>query len=123
MAHRTCRPQRRHEVLIFLLLLLCTGYFVPRAGRGDWNATARADLVFAVVDRGVLWIDHYHENTGDKAYFEGHYYAVGSIGPSLLALPAYLVLKPILALPPLARRLDQSEAAMRRTCSGPAATR
>jgi len=113
MAHRTCRPHRRHEALVFLMLLLCAGYFVPRAGRGDWNATARADLVFAVVDRGVLWIDHYHENTGDKAYFEGHYYPVGSIGPSLLALPAYLVLKPILALPPLARRLDRSEAAIR----------
>jgi 4-amino-4-deoxy-L-arabinose transferase-like glycosyltransferase len=113
MAHRTCRPHRRHEALVFLMLLLCAGYFVPRAGRGDWNATARADLVFAVVDRGVLSIDHYHENTGDKAYFEGHYYPVGSIGPSLLALPAYLVLKPILALPPLARRLDRGEAAIR----------
>jgi 4-amino-4-deoxy-L-arabinose transferase-like glycosyltransferase len=113
VAQPTCRPRRRHEALVFFLLLLCSGYFVPRSGRSDWNATARADLVFAVVDHGVLWIDDYHENTGDKAYFEEHYYPVGSIGPSLLALPAYLLLKPILALPPLARRLDRGEAAIR----------
>jgi 4-amino-4-deoxy-L-arabinose transferase-like glycosyltransferase len=98
-------------MVVLLLLLLCYGWFVPRAGRSDWNATARADLVFAVADHGVLWIDHYHQNTGDKAYFEGHYYAVGSIGPSLLALPAYLVLEPLLALPPVARRLARGEAA------------
>ena len=87
MTQPTCRPRRRHEALIFLLLLVCSGYFLPRAGRSDWNATARADLVFAVVDHGVLWIDDYHENTGDKAYFEGHYYPVGSIGHSPAITP------------------------------------
>jgi hypothetical protein len=105
-----CTPSRRHELLVLLLLLLCYGWFIPRAGRSDWNATARADLVFAVADHGVLRIDDYHQNTGDKAYFEGHYYAVGSIGPSLLALPAYLALEPLLALPPVARRLARGEA-------------
>ncbi|HKU62917.1 MAG TPA: hypothetical protein VJQ44_17065 [Gemmatimonadales bacterium] len=113
MTHPACRPRRRHESLVFLLLLLCYAYFVPRAGASDWNATARADLVFAVADRGALSIDDYHENTGDKAYFENHYYAVGFIGPSLLALPAYLAVEPILAVPPLARWLDRGEAAIR----------
>jgi hypothetical protein len=107
----TCIPRRRHELLVLLLLLLCYGWFIPRAGRSDWNATARADLVFAVADHGVLWIDDYHQNTGDKAYFEGHYYAVGSIGPSLLALPAYLAAEPLFALPPVARRLARGEPA------------
>ncbi|HET7422721.1 MAG TPA: hypothetical protein VFJ92_04105 [Gemmatimonadales bacterium] len=123
MTAPACRPDRRHEALVFLLLLLCSGYFVPRAGRSDWNATGRADLVFAVADHGVLWIDDYHENTGDKAYFEGHYYAVGSIGPSLIALPAYLALKPILALPPLARRLDREEATVRAQAISPGSHR
>ena len=86
----------RRGLLLFLLLLLCYGYFIPRSGRSDWAASARADLVFAVADRGVLHIDHYHHNTGDKAFYRGHYYAVGSIGPSLVALPAYLVVRPIL---------------------------
>ena len=48
MTQPTCRPRPRHEALIFLLLLVCSGYFLPRAGRSDWNATARADLVFAI---------------------------------------------------------------------------
>jgi 4-amino-4-deoxy-L-arabinose transferase-like glycosyltransferase len=77
-------------------LLLCYGYFIPRSGRSDWAASARADLVFAVADRGVLHIDDFHENTGDKAFYRGHHYAVGSIGPSLLALPAYLAVRPLL---------------------------
>ena len=83
--------------LVFLLLFLCYAYFLPRVGRSDWAASARADLVLAVADRGVLDIDEYHENTGDKAFYEGHYYAVGSIGPSLLALPAYLAARPLLS--------------------------
>jgi hypothetical protein len=83
--------------LVFLLLFLCYAYFLPRADRSDWAASARADLVRAVADRGVLHIDDYHENTGDKAYYDGHYYAVGSIGPSLLALPGYLAVRPLLS--------------------------
>jgi 4-amino-4-deoxy-L-arabinose transferase-like glycosyltransferase len=83
--------------LVFLLLFLCYAYFIPRTGRSDWSASARADLVLAVVDRGVLDIDAYHENTGDKALYNGHYFAAGSIGPSLLALPAYLAVRPFLS--------------------------
>ncbi|HET7876213.1 MAG TPA: hypothetical protein VFN71_11900 [Methylomirabilota bacterium] len=82
--------------LVVLLLFLCYAWFIPRAGRSDWAASARADLVLAVAERGTLTIDAYHDNTGDKALFAGHYYAVGSIGPSLLALPAYLAARPFL---------------------------
>lgn len=83
--------------LVVLLLALCYLYFIPRSGRSDWAASARADLVRAVADQGSLAIDAYHDNTGDKAFYNGHYYAVGSIGPSLLALPAYLAVRPLLA--------------------------
>ena len=104
-----CLPLRRHAALVVLLLLVCSAYFIPRAGRSDWGASGRADLVFAVADRGTLTIDDYHENTGDKALYQGHYYAVGSIGPSLLALPAYLALEPVLELGPVARWLQRHE--------------
>jgi 4-amino-4-deoxy-L-arabinose transferase-like glycosyltransferase len=83
--------------LVVLLLALCYVYFIPRSGRSDWAASARADLVRAIADQGSLAIDAYHDNTGDKAFYDGHYYAVGSIGPSLLALPAYLAARPLLA--------------------------
>ena len=96
-------------MLVFLLLLVCYGYFVPRSGRSDWAASARADLAMAIADRGVLWIDDYHANTGDKAFYQGHYYPVGSIGPSLLALPAYLLIRPLLGLPAVERRLGDGD--------------
>ena len=102
-----CQPRRKHAVLVALLLFSCYTYFIPRSGRTDWAASGRADLVLAVADRGTLSIDAYHENTGDKALYHGRYYSVGSIGPSLLALPAYWVLKPALDFAPVARYLQR----------------
>lgn len=87
---------------------------------GDWGANSRADLVYAVGDLGVLNIDAYHENTGDLACFagrdytgdnpceDGHYYTDKSIGPSLVALPFYMVFKGIAALPPVERFISSS---------------
>jgi hypothetical protein len=95
-------PSRRsYAISLFLILLACYGYFFPKWGDSDWVANSRADLVYAVGDQGVLYIDAYHINTGDKAFFEGHYYTVGSIGPSLVALPFYMIFKGIAAIPPV----------------------
>jgi 4-amino-4-deoxy-L-arabinose transferase-like glycosyltransferase len=108
------QPSRRaYAITIFLILTLCYGYFMPKWA--DWGANSRADLVYAFGDKGVLYIDDYHENTGDKACFagrdytgddpctDGHYYTDKSIGPSLLALPFYIVFKGVAALPPIER--------------------
>ncbi|MBI1882394.1 MAG: hypothetical protein HYR94_29830, partial [Chloroflexi bacterium] len=95
-------PSRRsYAITLFLILLACYGYFLPKWDDIDWVANSRADLVYAMGDRGVLYIDDYHTNTGDKAFFNGHYYSVGSIGPSLVALPFYMIFKGIAALAPL----------------------
>jgi hypothetical protein len=95
------QPSRRtYAITLFLILMVCYGYFMPRWA--DWGANSRADLVYAFGDQGVLHIDDYHENTGDKACFPGpfdaatetctgHYYTDKSLGPSLLALPFYMV--------------------------------
>lgn len=107
--------RRAYAIAIFLILLLCYGYFMPKWG--DWNANSRADLVYAVVDLGVLNIDAYHENTGDKACFpgpyhldedrcEGHYYTDKSLGPSLVALPFYATFKLIAQIPPIQRFIE-----------------
>jgi hypothetical protein len=87
---------------IFAILLLCYGYFLPKTGDRDWVANSRAALVYAVVDQGVLHIDAYHESTGDKAFYNGHYYTIASIGPSLVALPAYVAFKAAVCAAPLA---------------------
>jgi hypothetical protein len=105
------QPSRRtYAITLFLMLIVCYGYFLPKWA--DWGANSRADLVYAVGDKGVLTIDDYHQNTGDKACFPGpydletdtctgHYYTDKSIGPSLVALPFYVVFKGIAALPPI----------------------
>jgi hypothetical protein len=95
MHYTQSRPA--YAVSIFLILLVCYAYFVPRWA--DWGANSRADLVYALVDEGVLTIDTYHENTGDKAYFDGHYFTDKSIGPSLVALPFYAVFKLVATTP------------------------
>ncbi|MCB9451253.1 MAG: hypothetical protein H6672_07420 [Anaerolineaceae bacterium] len=104
-------PSRQaYAITLFLILLVCTGYFMPRWA--DWGANSRADLVYAIGDQGVLYIDDYQQNTGDKACFpgpydlasdtcQGHYYTDKSIGPSMAALPFYVVFKAVAALPPI----------------------
>jgi hypothetical protein len=107
--------KRTYAITLFLILLVCYGYFMPKWA--DWGANSRADLVYAIGDKGALNIDDYHTNTGDKACFpgpftadpnnltggscEGHFFTDKSIGPSLLALPFYMVFKAVASIPPI----------------------
>jgi hypothetical protein len=79
-----------YSLLVFAILFICYSYFVPV---DNWAVTSRIAPVYALVDESVLNIDSYHLMTGDKAYFENHYYTDKSIGPSLLALPVYVIYK------------------------------
>ncbi len=45
------------------------------------------DLVRAIVEQRTLSIDSYHVNTGDKAFFNGHYYSDKAPGTAFLASP------------------------------------
>ena len=54
---------------------------------GGWNQNSRFDLVRAVIERHTLEIDAYHENTQDKAHFQGHYYSDKAPGVAFLAIP------------------------------------
>ncbi len=112
----TVQPSRRtYAITLFLLLLICYGYFLPKWA--DWGANSRADIVYAFGDKGTLQIDDYRTNTGDLACYPGpfvadpnnvlggdctgHFYSDKSLGPSLLALPFYMVFKGVAALPPV----------------------
>ena len=79
------------EWLMFLLLLVCFTYFLPRWA--DWNVNSRMDLIFAVVDQNTLAIDSFYQNTGDYAFFQGHYYSDKAPGTSLLGIPFYAAFK------------------------------
>ena len=93
--------RRRAAALIVFLTMLVTYLYVSDDAT-NWNTTARMDLIYAVAERGVLEIDEWHANTGDKAFFRGHYYSDKSIGTALLGLPFYLVLKAIVTSPVIA---------------------
>jgi hypothetical protein len=82
---------------IFLILLACYAYFLPRWA--DWNQNSRFDLVRAVVEKGTLAIDDYAANTGDYATVNGHIYSDKAPGLSLAAVPIYSVVHRLLSIP------------------------
>ena len=75
------------------VLVLSYGFFFSGGG---WNQATRFNLVRAIVESGTLTIDRYHENTGDKAFRDGHYYCDKAPGASLLAVPVAAVARPVL---------------------------
>ena len=81
---------RKDALLLFFLLAFVFGYFYQH---GSWNDNSRFDLIFAIVREGRLPIDTFEDNgitaTGDKAYYNGHYYSDKPIGPSLLGIVFY----------------------------------
>jgi hypothetical protein len=63
---------------------------------GGWNQNSRFDLLRAIVERGTLQIDAYHENTQDKVPFNEHFYSDKAPGLVFLAVPVALAAKPAL---------------------------
>jgi hypothetical protein len=63
-----------------------------------WTQTSHYSLVRAL-SQGTAVIDQWHEETGDKAWTNGHFYSVKAPGLALFVLPEYLVLKAAGAMP------------------------
>lgn len=83
----------RLPLLLFLLVLLFYSYFLHFIGRESWNVSSRLNLTYALAEDGTFRIDAYHQNTGDKVFYRGHYYTDKAPGLSLLAVPGYLFFK------------------------------
>jgi hypothetical protein len=84
---------RIRVLLITGVVLISYAYFYEGGG---WNQNSRFDLVRALVEQGTLRIDDYQENTGDKAFANGHYYSDKAPGLALLAVPVAELAKPLL---------------------------
>src|SRR5579862_87945 len=80
-------------ILVGLVCLLSFLYFYEGGG---WNQNSRFYLLRAIVERHALQIDAYHQNTGDKAHFAGHYYSDKAPGLVFLAVPFALAARPVL---------------------------
>ena len=78
----------------FLLGLVIFLSFIYFYEGGGWNQNSRFDLLRAIVERHTLQIDAYHENTLDKAHFNGHYYSDKAPGLVFLAVPFALAARP-----------------------------
>jgi len=78
-------------ISIFLFFFLSYGFFFQGGG---WNQNGRICLTRAIIDYGTFSIDNYREdspamkfvNTGDWAFYNGHYYCNKSPGLSFLAV-------------------------------------
>jgi hypothetical protein len=91
--------------IVALILLVIYSYFFPRWA--DWNQNTRINLALAIVEERTLAIDAYHENTGDKLYYEGHYYSDKAPGLSFAAVPIYAAMLPVLESAPVGQILDR----------------
>lgn len=87
------RPDRVMGLMLFFILLSCYLYFFPRWA--DWNQNSRLDLVFALVNDHTVHIDKYVSNTGDYAYFDGHYFSDKAPGTALLGAPVYATFRAV----------------------------
>jgi len=67
-----------------LAFLFCTsGYFYHGSG---FNQNSRFDLIRAIILERTFSIDQFHENTRDKAVYQGHYYSDKAPGIAFLGL-------------------------------------
>jgi hypothetical protein len=80
----------KKELKIFLTVFIVSFIFIHWL---DWNGTSRLDLTRAILEEGRLEIDSYANNTGDRAYINGHYYTEKSPSNSFLIVPFYGSLK------------------------------
>lgn len=94
------RPRRRVVSRVFgstavlaAAVALTFAYAWPEQPTG-WNASAHLALVRSLGD-GRATIDEYRSETGDVAWFEGHYYAAKAPGLALYSLPPWLLLEQI----------------------------
>lgn len=88
-------PNSRYAYfLLFLLFFVSYGYFFQGGG---WNQNARISLTRAIIHHGSFTIDYFREdademdfvNTGDWAFYKGHYYSNKSPGLSFVAVPFF----------------------------------
>ena len=74
---------KRTAIIIGAALFFTYAYFYQAGG---WNQNSRFALIRAIIERHTLKIDAYQLHTGDRAFFEGHYYTDKAPGASLIAL-------------------------------------
>lgn len=78
------------ELRIFLIFWVIFSIFITS---DSWVDNSSLALTRAIVDEHRLEIDSYVNNTGDRVYYNGHYYSDRVPGAALLAVPVYTAYK------------------------------
>jgi hypothetical protein len=89
---RTRSSSSAHALLIASVLFISYAWFFQGTG---WNQNSHFALARALVEQRTVSIDHYQRDTGDKAYYQGHYYSDKAPGLSLAAVPALAAAIPL----------------------------
>ncbi len=90
---RAARLFTKRNLGLAAILLVGLGY-ATLIQSFSWNQTSHYDLIRSL-DRDRTTIDQYQENTGDKAFYKGHWYSARAPGVALFALPFYDALKAV----------------------------
>jgi lysylphosphatidylglycerol synthetase-like protein (DUF2156 family) len=77
----------RRRLALAAVLLLGLGY-ATIIQSFSWNQTSHYDLIRSL-NQDQTTIDAYQVNTGDKAFYRGHYYSARAPGLALYSLPFY----------------------------------
>ena len=85
---------RRPALCLVLMMLLAYAYAIPRGALA--NADSHIALARAIVDDHTLRIDRYAAGLADRSAYRGHFYTDKAPGLSLLAVPAYALLRLLL---------------------------
>ncbi|MFI5009372.1 MAG: hypothetical protein ACHQDY_03765, partial [Solirubrobacterales bacterium] len=80
-------PRNRRRLALAAILLVGLSY-ATIIQSFSWNQTSHYDLIRAL-NQDSTTIDQYQENTGDKAFYKGHFYSARAPGLALFALPFY----------------------------------
>jgi hypothetical protein len=90
-APRTARTRRaalnKRRLGLAAILLVGLAY-ATMIQSFSWNQTSHYDLIRSL-NQDSTTIDQYQENTGDKAYYKGHWYSARAPGLALFSLPFY----------------------------------
>jgi len=82
------------RVSLFIGVVLFCSYAYFYSGTGA-NQNSHFDLTRALVEQHTIQMDAYQWNTGDAAFFQGHYYCDKAPGLSLLAAPVWELVRAV----------------------------
>jgi hypothetical protein len=85
---RTPRTRFAKRRLAIAAILLVGVAYATMIQSFSWNQTSHYDLIRSL-NQDRTTIDRYQENTGDKAFYKGHWYSARAPGLALYSLPFY----------------------------------